>query len=1478
MDQRTDSKIPPWINPESLTDFIFQLRAAGYKIGVSQHIAAQELVLALIDRGESLDSPEHLSTLLGPIFCTSPTEQDDFQQQFSGWIKFLRDTQLPANTTDVPTSISSTDTDTSAQPTPFGNIGSRKFKRKLVYTTFAISLLALVFGVLRYYILPPTKKVLPTPTTTGVLPTPTATGVLPTPTTTGVLPTPTTTGVLPTPTTTTPIPKPIASPKVNSLPFFPGWQLVYICALLVPTFALAFFIIWRLWHFKKDPLFLQRLSSPQEPEQQKLSMGGLEHNLFPPILFSHIAKGLKRRMHKPSKELDMKKTIDSTLRNGGFLTPVYEILQVPLEYLILIDRSSFRDHQTQFIKEMIDLLKQDGVFITKYFFEGNPKVCFGEAIGSPPKKLKEIMNQYQQHLLIIASDAHEFFSAINGELEPWVGQIESWQERVILTPNPIGNWVRQEKVLVQKFLVLPATLQGLRILSQILNPDVTKPTVLVEMHRVPLPEQFITQPLRWIDREPPDTDLIEEILQLTKDYLGEAGYYWLSSCAVFPEIHWIITLYLGTQLKMEDSSALAASCSLESLVRLPWFRYGYMPDWLRVLLIENLSDQQKSGVRSALEDFLVSAIRGTESQQQLVLATNQPLFPMEKINPILRYFNRKSSESSLLREYLFLSFMKKQPLLASKVPETIRSLLNEKALYRSYYQSDLSQLATVTYDALFGNWQQLKDWLGGGRSDLRFQRRLDDAVMGWQENGRSEGNLWRSSDLDLLQRYQKRAGDVMTELQLDFFNASINAENAQKKAEKQRVQVVKDLAQANLQTAEYRSKIARGIIGGSLVAVAIISVFAWMDWKQTRQAELNLVDVLSASALALIDKGKDLDAFIPAIRAGKILQSQKVSNPSGLNALQEALNHRSERNRLEGHLSSVWSVSFSPDGQTLATGSEDKTIKLWNLATGKEIRTLRGHQSSVWSVSFSPDGQTLASGSLDNTIKLWNLATGKEIRTLQGHQRYVYSVSFSPDGQTLASGSDDNTIKLWNLATGKEIRTLQGHQRYVWSVSFSPDGQTLASGSADNTIKLWNLSTGKEIRTLQGHQSSVWSVSFSPDGQTLASGSADNTIKLWNLSTSKEIRTLQGHQSSVWSVSFSPNGQTLATGSGDKTIKLWNLATGKEIRTLQGHQNEVLSVSFSPDGQTLASGSADNTIKLWNLSTSKEIRTLQGHQSSVWSVSFSPNGQTLATGSEDKTIKLWNLSTSKEIRILREHQSWVRSVSFSPSGQTLATGGDDKKIKLWNVSTGQEIYTLQGHKESVRSVSFTPDGQTLATGSDDKMIKLWNVSTGQEIRTLQGHQKSVRSVSFSPDGRTLATGSLDETIKLWDVATGKEIRTLQGHQKSVRSVSFSPDGQTLATGSEDKTIKLWNLATGQEIHTLRGHQSSVWSVSFSPDGQTLATGSADKMIKLWNRETGWDLDALMGRSCDWVRPYLESNINISESDRHLCDGIGSKKQ
>ncbi|AFZ24105.1 WD40 repeat-containing protein [Cylindrospermum stagnale PCC 7417] len=521
------------------------------------------------------------------------------------------------------------------------------------------------------------------------------------------------------------------------------------------------------------------------------------------------------------------------------------------------------------------------------------------------------------------------------------------------------------------------------------------------------------------------------------------------------------------------------------------------------------------------------------------------------------------------------------------------------------------------------------------------------------------------------------------------------------------------------------------------------------------------------------------------------------------------------------------------------------------------VKSLSEHTDIVTDISFSHDGNILASSSLDHTVKLWRI-DGTLINSWNADNGWVNTVCFSPDGQVIASGGEDNVVKLWQASNGKLITSLVGHKGRITRIKFSPDGKYIASASGDKTIKLWNAD-GKLLQTLESHSEQVNSISFSPDNQFLASAAADNTIKLWRLNGSL-LATLKGHGEQVRDVSFSQDGKILASASADKTIKLWQVPNNE---LLEGNVN---SVGFNTDGKIFASAGWDGNITIRRRDKLTNLQKFKGHPDIINAVIFSQNGKYLATASADKTIKVWNSQNFQLIKIFTGHNNRVTSISFSPDSRILASASADKTIKLWRIADGTLLQTLIGHIDEVTTVSFSPDGKSLASGSADNTVKLWRID-GMLLKNFTGHNLAIASVKFSPDGKTLASASWDNTIKLWNVTTGQLINTLAGHSDGVTGLSFSPDGQILASGSADNTIKLWNTPTGTLLKTLLGHPHRVNSLSFSPDGKLLLSGGKDAGVMLWDL----DLDDLMQRGCARLTDYLQNNPNVKEDERHICD-------
>jgi WD40 repeat protein/energy-coupling factor transporter ATP-binding protein EcfA2 len=655
----------------------------------------------------------------------------------------------------------------------------------------------------------------------------------------------------------------------------------------------------------------------------------------------------------------------------------------------------------------------------------------------------------------------------------------------------------------------------------------------------------------------------------------------------------------------------------------------------------------------------------------------------------------------------------------------------------------------VAHEAFLSAWPPLAQAIEENASALRARCAVEQAAAEWNDDGRLSVRLWERGQLaavvaDTGARVQSR------NLVTDRVDLSPTA---------------RTFLRASIRRDRARRRRAVSVLSVLLVLALAATTVAVIQRRHAEQ-QRNVAVSQRVAAQAL-----EIRATNPALAAQLSLAAYRlVPTPEARGSLLSTVANP-DATRLTGHTSAVKGLAVSPDGHVLATGSDDMTVRLWDIGTPHYPRLLS---------------------------------------TLTGHTHYVPSVAFSPDGHVLVTASDDRTVRLWDVRDPRQpslLSTLTGHTNVVISGAFSPERHVLATGSYDGTARLWDirdLHHPSPLSTLTGHTNIVTSVVFSPDGHILASSSYDTTARLWDLS--RPIVT--GHTNTVSSVTFNSDGHILVTASRDSTARLWDVHDPHQphLLAILTATDDIDTVSFSPDGRTAATASDDSTTRLWDVHDPRQpilLATLAGHTGGVDSVAFSPNGNTIAIAGDDSATRLWGVHDPRQpmlLTTLTGHTGGVESVAFSPNGHILATSSADSTAQLWNVQDPRHpslFGTLTGHTNVVSSVAFSPDGHTVATASHDTTVRLWNVHNPHHpelLSTLTGHDSSVNRVAFNPDGRTAATASSDNTVRLWDVGDLRRpnsLGTLTGHTSGVNSVAFSSDGHTLATASVDSTVRLW---------------------------------------------------------------------------------------
>lgn len=584
-----------------------------------------------------------------------------------------------------------------------------------------------------------------------------------------------------------------------------------------------------------------------------------------------------------------------------------------------------------------------------------------------------------------------------------------------------------------------------------------------------------------------------------------------------------------------------------------------------------------------------------------------------------------------------------------------------------------------------------------------------------------------------------------------------------------------------------------------------------------------------------------------------------------------------------GHFGDVNAVAIK--GDLIVTGSEDKTLKVWNRDTGEPPKTLIGHTAAITAVEITD--KYIISSSQDSTIKFWNRATGELQNTLKGHTAAVDAIALSKDGTILVSGSGDDTIKVWDLTNKKLLKTLNGHTAPVYSVAISDNNQIIVSGSEDKTIKIWDLSSAKSSQTLKpiktlidqelssqltrkairkqakskkpkpvkpvrvSHEASVDSLVISnqnsKDEEFIISGSSDNLIKVWDLKTGELKRTLKGHNSSVRDLAIAGN-ILVSAESNYETVKVWNFRSGDLKRSFTGDNYFWFSsIAISEDGTILVSASQDETIKIRDLTTGRLQKIadpftgrlrhpLIANKHSIRTLIVSDNH--IINASRNNTITVRNLETGALEQLLKGHNSEVNSLAVS--GNTLVSGSQDRTIRIWNLTTGKLERTIRNYFDPIpRSIAISEDGNKLVTGSY-RTIKIWDLATGKLEKLLHSHNDGVNAIAIQGD--TIVSGGGDKTIEVRSLATGeleyilplKEDREQEkGHKASINSIAVS--NNKIYSASYDKTIKVWNLETGKLEKTFTDHAAAVNSLAISDS--ILVSGSRDGVIETRNLNT-----------------------------------------
>jgi WD40 repeat protein/transcriptional regulator with XRE-family HTH domain len=969
-------------------------------------------------------------------------------------------------------------------------------------------------------------------------------------------------------------------------------------------------------------------------------------------------------------------------------------------------------------------------------------------------------------------------------------------------------------------------------------------TVLDERSRariiITLRADFIDKPLRYMDFGELLQRRSELVLPLTPDEMEHA--------IVGPAQR------VGLQMEAGLAEAIIADVN-EQPGALPLLQYALTElfDQRSGSLLTKASYQTMGGVKGALG-------RRAEELYQALAESAQAIARQVLLRLVTLGEGTEDTRRRVLR-----SELESLSGSISNQKSTIKNVLDAfgKARLLSFDRDLQTRGPTVevAHEALLREWLRLHTWLTESRADVRMQRLLANEATEWLKAHREASFLLRGSRLQQFEDWGRTTSITLTSDERSYLNASLDERERQRQAEEDR--------RAREVKLEHRAKrVLQGLVAMAIIAAIISGTLALIAANREQEAQVQRQEALTqrqeaetqrqaaldnlqsseaqrlaAEANRLLSEGRDNETV--ALLALRSLQFQYT--PQGDEALGGAARLNFPVKIFTGHTNNVRDIVFTKDGQTMFTASDDGIPRMWEVATGKEIRQFVGHPQGVFNLALSPDERYLLTSGDDVAARLWDVATGKEIRQF-AHTGNVWGVDYSPDGQYVLTGGFDGEVWLWNASTGEKVRNFTGHKGAVLNVTYSPDGKLIATAGEDLTVKLWDAATGQEIKSLTGHGDWPWALAFSPDGRQLATGGWDKTARIWDVVTGQELKRFN-HTGIVLTVlSFSPDGRYLLTGGETNAAHLWDVETDEEIQRY-AHPTTVSGVAFTPDGHSIATGSFDKLARLWDITPQTVPPQIPIRVSSVNEVALSPDGSTVLAALSDFTARLWDVQTGEQRQIFEGYTAPAYFVDFSADGRTALVSALDGSLRVWDVQSGQTVQRITD-LSGLYGATISPDGKTIVStqmGTDGPEIRVWDTASGRELRYMdQG--TNINNVTISPDSKMLMVGACDSAAHLWDLATGVEVRkfAFPAGNHCVNSMAFSADGQYVATAGIEGRAWLWNVASGEKVREFVGHAGIVWAVALSKDGRYAVTSGADGTARVWDVATGEELRRYAG--------------------------------